>query len=190
MVIFILVFASMIHDYYRPSRFRAGTGDLWNRMELFSLQIMILTLVGGLAMNSTQNMLLPLLQISNSTSTIVKQEIMLYEFKLDFVSGINVTFIVFLAASYLFYTFKYAKVVPGSLDRLSMKRRTRDHIENASIEDGDIQLNEVINPLRAGQVSSTIASNTGVKNPLMKSEPKRKGWKDLYLQSGGREERR
>ncbi len=168
MVIFILVFSSMIHDYFRPYRYRPHHvgADLWNRIEHFSLQIMILTLVGGLAMNSTQNMLLPLLQNSNSTSTWVKQEITLYEFELDFVSYINLTFMGLLAAAYLYYTFKYAPIDSGS--GLAASGRERGKAQGASIEDGSIQLSEVINPI----VFSDLAVK-GVSNPLLKAGLKR-----------------
>ena len=130
-------------------------------------------------MNSTQNMLLPLLQYRNSTSTMVKEEMKLYEFKLDFVTVINVAFIVLLAACYIFYTFKYVKVVRGSTDSLSRRKPTRGQTEKRSIEDGsapnmEIQLSEVINPLSDAKASSSFIAGKGVKNPVAKMESRRK----------------
>ena len=133
-------------------------------MELFSLFIMIITLVGGLAMNSTQDMLKPLyddLKSSNSTSSVLLGDIASYEFKLQFVTIVNVSFIVLLAMTYLYFTFKYVKVLPTSPRSVDNNRKKAAPSSSVTIEDG-LEMIEVINPVneRFGGEGKTMTSSS------------------------------
>ncbi len=140
-------------------------------MENFSLLVMIITLVGGLAMHST-NIMLEEAVTSNSNSTSInplnlqdmvdramrsnltsldtKKEIEMYLFKLDAVTVLNMTCFVLIAIAYLYFTFKYVSVKNVS-QRIKSNKLVGSNVHrsrpNRASETDNLEMHVMINPI-------------------------------------------
>jgi hypothetical protein len=70
MVIYVLSLATMAQYFASPSNRRADGSDMLNSIELFSLLVGILMLVGGLGMTSTNILLEPLREVVSPSQSI------------------------------------------------------------------------------------------------------------------------
>ncbi len=118
MIIYILSIAAIAQYFAQPSKLREDGSDLLNSIEMFSLLVSILILVGGLGMTSTKKLLRSMGSIEDP-SIAVQSQVVAYNSKLLFV-----TILCLVSMSVLFLMYLFAVVKSASARSKALAKAT------------------------------------------------------------------